>query len=61
MRGSFDFDSIEQYRLFLRDLFARLNRGRRERFLEDRRRKRSTYTATLPTSKEAEELKRQYL
>ncbi|GLI38803.1 transposase [Geobacter hydrogenophilus] len=37
MRGSFDFDSIEQYRLFLRDLFTRLNRGRRERLLEEQR------------------------
>lgn len=37
LRGSFDFDSIDEYRLFLRDLFTRLNRGRRERFLEEQR------------------------
>ena len=37
LRGSFDFDSIEEYRLFLRDLFTRLNRGRRDRFLEEQR------------------------
>ncbi len=37
LRGSFDFDSIEEYRRFLRDLFTRLNRGRRERFLEEQR------------------------
>lgn len=37
LRGSFDFDSIEQYRLFLRDLFTRLNRGRRERLVEEQR------------------------
>ena len=35
LRGSFDFDSIDEYRDFLRKLFARLNRGRRERFLEE--------------------------
>lgn len=37
LRGSFDFDSIEEYRRFLRDLFTRLNHGRRERFLEEQR------------------------
>ena len=37
LRGSFDFDSIEEYRLFLHKLFARLNRGRRERFVEEQR------------------------
>lgn len=37
LRGSFDFDSIDEYRVFLRGLFARLNRGRRERFLEEQR------------------------
>lgn len=37
LRGSFDFESIEEYQLFLRDLFARMNRGRRERFLEEQR------------------------
>lgn len=37
LRGSFDFDSIDEYRLFLCNLFARLNRGRRERFLEEQR------------------------
>jgi len=37
LRGSFDFDSIEEYRLFLRNLFTRLNRGRRERFQEEQR------------------------
>ena len=37
LRSSFDFNSIDEYQLFLRDLFARLNRGRRERFLEEQR------------------------
>lgn len=37
LRCSIDFDSIDDYRLFLRELFARLNRGRRERFLEEQR------------------------
>jgi hypothetical protein len=37
LRGSFDFDSIEEYRIFLRNLFTRLNRGRRERLLEEQR------------------------
>ena len=37
LRGSFDFDSIDEYGLFLRKLFARLNCGRRERFMEEQR------------------------
>ena len=37
LRGSFDFDSIDEYRNFLHMLFARLNRGRRERFQEEQR------------------------
>jgi len=37
LRGSFDFESIEEYRRFLREIFTRLNRGRRERFLEEQR------------------------
>lgn len=37
LRGGFDFDSIDEYRLFLRNLFAKLNRGRRDRFLEEQR------------------------
>lgn len=37
LRGSFDFDSIDEYRDFLHKLFARLNRGRRERFMEEQR------------------------
>jgi hypothetical protein len=37
LRGSFDFDSIDEYRDFLHKLFARLNRGRRERFLDEQR------------------------
>ena len=37
LRGSFDFDSIDEYRGFLHKLFARLNLGRRERFLEEQR------------------------
>lgn len=37
LRGSFDFESIDEYRLFLRNLFTRLNRGRRERFAEEQR------------------------
>lgn len=37
LRGSFDFDSIDEYRFFLRGLFTRLNRGRRERFIEEQR------------------------
>ena len=41
LRDSFDFDSIDEYRDFLHKLFARLNRGRRERFLEEQRLLRS--------------------
>jgi hypothetical protein len=37
LRGSFDFDSIDEYRDFLHKLFVRLNRGRRERFQEEQR------------------------
>ncbi len=37
LRGSFDFGSIDEYRDFLHKLFARLNRGRRERFQEEQR------------------------
>lgn len=37
LRGSFDFDSIDEYRDFLHKLFARLNRGRRERLQEEQR------------------------
>lgn len=37
LRGSFDFDTIEEYRTFLRSLFAQLNRNRRERFLDEQR------------------------
>jgi len=37
LRGSFDFASRDDYRMFLRKLFTRLNSGRRERFLEEQR------------------------
>lgn len=36
MRGSHDFASRADYEVFLRDVFARLNAGRRERFEEER-------------------------
>jgi hypothetical protein len=35
MRGSRDFPGVEAYQLFLNQLFARLNAGRRERYLEE--------------------------
>jgi hypothetical protein len=35
LRGSRDFQSLEQYRLFLRALFDRLNAGRKKRLLEE--------------------------
>jgi len=37
LRGSRDFASREEYSVFLRDLFARLNSGRTERFQEELR------------------------
>jgi hypothetical protein len=37
LRGSSDFAGLEDYKLFLKGLFARLNSGRRERFLEEQR------------------------
>ena len=37
LRGSSDFTSLDDYRQFLRKLLARLNSGRRERFLEEQR------------------------
>ena len=37
LRGSSDFANLDDYRQFLRKLFARLNSGRRERFLEEQR------------------------
>jgi hypothetical protein len=50
LRGSFDFDSMDEYRLFLRDLFTKLNRGRRERFLEEQRVLRSLPERRLESS-----------
>lgn len=35
LRGNSDFDSIEEYRLFLRKLFTQLNLGRKARFKEE--------------------------
>ena len=35
LRGSSDFESIDEYRLFLRQLFARLNSGRKARLKEE--------------------------
>ena len=37
LRGSTDFTTLDEYKLFLKKLFARLNSGRRERFLEEQR------------------------
>jgi hypothetical protein len=37
LRRSVDFDTLDDYRQFLRQLFVRLNSGRRERFLEEQR------------------------
>jgi len=37
LRGSSDFADLDNYKLFLKELFARLNSGRRERFLEEQR------------------------
>jgi len=37
LRGSSDFASLDNYKLFLKELFARLNSGRRERFQEEQR------------------------
>lgn len=37
LRGSTDFTSRDEYQLFLKKLFAGLNSGRRERFLEEQR------------------------
>jgi hypothetical protein len=35
LRGSSDFESVAEYRLFLKKLFVQLNAGRRERLKED--------------------------
>jgi Mu transposase, C-terminal domain len=35
LRGSTDFENLEEYKCFLKGFFARLNQGRRERFLEE--------------------------
>ena len=43
LRGSMDFATRDDYRLFLERLFSRLNSGRRERFQEERR-----YLRNLP-------------
>ena len=37
LRGSADFADLDEYKLFLKKLFSRLNNGRRERFLEEQR------------------------
>lgn len=37
LRGSADFSTVDEYRLFLKKLFCRLNSGRRERLLEEQR------------------------
>lgn len=37
LRGSSDFATLDDYKLFLKKLFDGLNRGRRERFLEEQR------------------------
>ena len=37
LRMSVDFDTLDDYKQFLRKLFVRLNSGRRERFLEEQR------------------------
>lgn len=35
LRGSRDFDSVEKYKQFLKDLFGRLNAGRKQRLVEE--------------------------
>lgn len=37
LRGSSDFATLDDYKLFLEKLFAGLNKGRRDRFLEEQR------------------------
>jgi hypothetical protein len=37
LRNSTDFATLDDYKLFLKKLFARLNSGRRERFLEEQK------------------------
>jgi transposase len=37
LRGSADFADLDSYKLFLKELFTRLNGGRRERFLEEQK------------------------
>jgi len=37
LRGNADFATLDAYKLFLKKLFARLNGGRRERFLEEQK------------------------
>lgn len=37
LRGSADFTALDEYKQFLKKLFARLNNGRRGRFLEEQR------------------------
>jgi transposase len=37
LRGNADFSTLDDYKLFLKNLFSRLNSGRRERFLEEQK------------------------
>jgi hypothetical protein len=37
LRGNADFSTLDDYKLFLKKLFTRLNSGRRERFLEEQK------------------------
>lgn len=52
LRGSRDFESRAEYEAFLRDLFARLNAGRRERFEAERRMLRPLPQAACATWRE---------
>ena len=54
MRGSRDFDSVNAYEVFLRNLFARLNAGRRARLAEEMRVLRPLPERRLDTTRRME-------
>lgn len=51
LRGSAEFSDLDSYKLFLKNLFARLNSGRRERYLEEQDKLRSLPEQRLESSK----------
>ena len=51
LRGSADFADLDSYKLFLKELFARLNSGRRERFLEEQEKLRRLPAERLESCK----------